>query len=48
MPSLRAFVGCRVNDLYKGLKIKSGARKFDDVTKELHAKLHNDLISLND
>ena len=36
------------NDLYKGLKIKSGARKFDDVTKELHAKLHNDLISLND
>jgi DNA-binding MarR family transcriptional regulator len=36
------------NDLYKGLKIKSGARKFDDVTKELHAKLHNDLINLND
>ena len=36
------------NNLYKGLKIKSVAKKFDDVTQELHAKLHKDLISLND
>ena len=36
------------NELYKGLKIQPSVRKFDELSQELHAKLHNDLISLND
>jgi DNA-binding MarR family transcriptional regulator len=36
------------NELYKGLKIQPNVRKFDELSQELHAKLHNDLISLND
>ena len=36
------------NELYKNVKIKSGAVKFDEFTQELQSKLHNDLISLND
>ena len=36
------------NELYKGLKIQPSVRKFDELSQELHAKLHNELISLND
>ena len=36
------------NELYKNVKIKAGAVKFDEFTQELQSKLHNDLISLND
>ena len=36
------------NGLYKGLKIQPSVRKFDELSQERHAKLHNDLISLND
>ena len=36
------------NELYKHVKIKAGAVKFDEFTQELQSKLHNDLISLND
>jgi len=36
------------NELYKGLKIQPSVRKFDELSQELHAKLHNDLINLND
>ena len=35
-------------ELYKHVKIKTGALKFDEFTQELQSKLHNDLISLND
>ena len=35
-------------ELYKNVKIKAGAVKFDEFTQELQSKLHNDLISLND
>ena len=35
-------------ELYKHVKIKAGAVKFDEFTQELQSKLHNDLISLND
>ncbi len=35
-------------ELYKHVKIKAGAVKFDEFTQELQSKLHNDLINLND
>ena len=35
-------------ELYKNVKIKAGAVKFDEFTQELQSKLHNDLINLND
>ena len=35
-------------ELYKHVKIKAGAVKFDEFTRELQSKLHNELISLND
>ena len=35
-------------ELYKNVKIKAGAVKFDEFTQELQSKLHDDLISLND
>ncbi len=35
-------------ELYKHVKIKADALKFDEFTQELQSKLHNDLISLND
>tara|TARA_B100000927_G_scaffold151712_1_gene122278 strand:- start:47 stop:544 length:498 start_codon:yes stop_codon:yes gene_type:complete len=35
-------------ELYKHVKIKAGALKFDQFTRELQSKLHKDLISLND
>tara|TARA_A200000113_G_scaffold174545_1_gene159684 strand:- start:837 stop:1334 length:498 start_codon:yes stop_codon:yes gene_type:complete len=35
-------------ELYKHVKIKVGAVKFDEFTQELQSKLHNDLINLND
>ena len=34
--------------LYKLVKIKAGALKIDEFTKELQSKLHQDLIGLND
>ena len=35
-------------ELYKHVKIKAGAVKFDEFTQELQSKLHKDLINLND
>ena len=40
--------GKEKKELYKHVKIKTGAVKFDEFTQELQSKLHNDLISLND
>ena len=40
--------GKEKKELYKHVKIKAGADKFDEFTQELQSKLHNDLISLND
>ena len=40
--------GKEKKELYKHVKIKTGAVKFDEFTQELQSKLHNDLINLND